>query len=530
MRFHSLLLPAAAIGGAVWLLAAPEASAWNPLGGSLGLSQRDVRVFDNFTDSTANDNVTPDANFPGYLGIEMSSWKSVVEWGSELHGSGSGDPHQPGTLGSGGANFDPSWQGNATGVGGTNDNIMSELSGSSGGVLAYCESPISDGWRIRFYSSWTWQDGPGVATGSQVDHQGVACHEYGHALGLDHTSTSGATMYPSITGTGSAQRSIATDDINGVQGVYGVKSATKPRITSVSASAGVVTINGTNFAATGNEVWFTQKAQGGSGTPIKVTGVASTLSGTKITVTAPSTAGKGDVLVKSSAGSTGAFLSNAWPIDPGVTGGTGPNILSITPSSIEAVTADPLPVVLSGTGFTGTSSLTIGGVVQPVANYSVSGDTTITINAWPLQNVLGDIDVVVTTSSGSDNGTVSVSECDPPVLDMYPSAPFGFINGVPVTWTAGSEVGDFVYIVASSSPLPSTIPGLVNVGLGNMLSDIVVLKIVAIPAKGWAQYTAAPTGLPAGTTIYCAALAFPDETGVNLVEASDPPQSVFVLF
>ncbi|TAJ08179.1 MAG: matrixin family metalloprotease [Planctomycetota bacterium] len=530
MRFHSLLLPAAAIGGAVWLLAAPEASAWNPLGGSLGLTQRDVRVFDNFTDTQANDNVTADANFPGYLGIEMASWKAVLEWGSELHGNGNGDPTQAGGLGSGGANFDPSWQGNATGVGTTNQNIMSEETGSSGGVLAYCEAPISDGWRIRFLSTWIWQDGPTAATGNHIDYQGVACHEYGHALGLDHSSTGGATMFPSITGTGSGQRSLATDDINGVQGVYGVKSATKPRITSASATAGVVTINGTNFSATNNEVWFTQKAQGGTGTPIKVTGVASTGGGTQISVTPPGTAGKGDVLVKSGAGGTGAFLSNAWPLDPGVTGGTGPNILSITPSSIDAVTADPLAVTIAGTGFTGTTSVTIAGVTVPVSNYTVNGDSSITILSWPLQNALGDLSIAVTTPGGSDTGLVSVSECDPPVLDMNPSAPFAFVNGTPTTWTVGSEIGDFVYIVASGTPLPSTIPGLIDVGLGNMLSDITVLKIVAIPAKGWAQYSAAPTGLPAGMVIYSAALAFPDETGFNLVEDSDPPQSVLVLF
>jgi hypothetical protein len=44
----------------------------------------------------------------------MAIWKGVSEWGSELHGgNGLGDPTQ--TVGSGGANFDVSWQGNAIG-------------------------------------------------------------------------------------------------------------------------------------------------------------------------------------------------------------------------------------------------------------------------------------------------------------------------------------------------------------------------------------------------------------------------------
>jgi len=96
---------ALAIVGALVLPSRTEA--FSVIGGSLGLTQRDYRVFDNFTDATANDNVTPDANFPGYVGVELAIWKADLEWGSRLHGTGNGDPHQVGGLGSGGANFDP---------------------------------------------------------------------------------------------------------------------------------------------------------------------------------------------------------------------------------------------------------------------------------------------------------------------------------------------------------------------------------------------------------------------------------------
>ena len=40
---------------------------------------------------------------------------------------------------------------------------MACVGASDTGVYAYCETPISDGWRIRFYSNWTWSDGPGIA-------------------------------------------------------------------------------------------------------------------------------------------------------------------------------------------------------------------------------------------------------------------------------------------------------------------------------------------------------------------------------
>jgi len=234
-----------ALGIGAALVLPTRTEAWSVIGGSLGLTQRDYRVFNNFTDPTADDNVTPDVNFPGYVGVEMAVWKANLEWGSRLHGTGNGDPHQPAGLGSGAANFDPSWQGNATGVGGVDENIVSEIAGSSGSTLAYCETPISNGWRIRFYrDAAIWEDGPDSfpALPDHKDIQGVMCHEYGHALGLAHSGTNSIwTMFPSSTGTNVNKRSIEADDIDGVRGLYGHKLATKPRIDTYELAGGVVT-------------------------------------------------------------------------------------------------------------------------------------------------------------------------------------------------------------------------------------------------------------------------------------------------
>ena len=326
-----------AIAGA--FLMPTRTEAFTTIGGSLGLSQRDYRVFNNFTDPTANDNQTPDANFPGYQGVALASWKANLEWASRLHGNGNGDPHQVGGLGSGGANFDPSWQGLASGVGGTNDNIISELSGSSGSTLAYCETPIQDGWRIRVYADAAiWNDGP-TTPNNHFDLQGVLCHELGHALGLGHTTSVGATMEAAVANPAVASRSIATDDINGVRAIYGVAAATKPIISSISTTPGTLTINGSNFSASGNEVWFTQAGVGGTGDPVKLTGVAST-GGAQIIVNVPVTAGPGDVLVKIS-GTGNDKLSNAWPFRPD----TGPvcplpaNTCFTSPNSVDPVGA-----------------------------------------------------------------------------------------------------------------------------------------------------------------------------------------------
>jgi hypothetical protein len=306
----------ALVGGGTALLLAPmHARGYALLGGALRLSQRDVRVFNNFTNPEANENTTHDPSFPGATGATLAIWKACVEWGSELHGDGNGDPTQPGGLGSGGAIFDPSWQGLATNPGRTNDNIISAIEGTDFGVLAFTEKPIGDGWRIRFYQgAAVWRDDPGNYFGD-CDIQGVATHEYGHALGLDHTGVDGATMTPFHPDNWVPARSIELDDIQGLQAIYGVKLATKPHIETYSIASHVLTITGANFAPAENEVWFTHAAPGNDGTPLKIPHVVARAGGTVIELALPIQAAPGDVLVKN-AGDDYASLSNAFPFDP----------------------------------------------------------------------------------------------------------------------------------------------------------------------------------------------------------------------
>lgn len=318
MKLSALLLPASAGLAAALLLVPGTGDAFNLLGGSLDLGQRDFRVHNNFTDVSANDNQTPDPQFPDATGAVRAIWAAVSEWGSELRKDGSGDPSQPGDLGSGGANFDSHFQGLAPDPGGTDDNVFSEIGGLSGGTLAFTELPTSDGWRIRFYRAVTWYDGPGAPLHLGNDHkdlQGVATHEYGHALGLDHSTISiDLTMFPGASTDFYGRRSLEADDIAGVQAIYGVKSPTKPRLARYDLAGGQLTVHGANFAASSNEVWFTRGSSLGDGTPVKVAGLASSAGGTRIDLQVPPEAGSGDLLVKVP-GVTGDKLSNAYPFD-----------------------------------------------------------------------------------------------------------------------------------------------------------------------------------------------------------------------
>ncbi len=337
MKITRFLLPTLALGAAAALYGPQqEAHGFSKLIGSLGIAKRDFRIRNGFADSTANNNNTPDPNYPGAQGAVMALWKAAAEWGSGPHGDGSGDPTQA-NLGDGGANFDFVYMGISLGGGTGDDNIASVTSSCSGGVLAFVSGGGSN-WEMKFCENWVWDDGPGFAPGGRFSIQGVGTHEFGHALGLGHSSPP-AVMKPS-TGSGNDQLNLSADDKAGVQCLYGVKAADKPTITGVSISADVITLTGTNFDASNNEVWFTPSAE----TPwnddprVRLFGVASTLGGTRIETCIPGEAGPGNVMVRRP-GTDGSDLSNAYPVDISVTpvdaeaafhNGTGCNLANYT--------------------------------------------------------------------------------------------------------------------------------------------------------------------------------------------------------
>ncbi|HEV8112293.1 MAG TPA: matrixin family metalloprotease [Planctomycetota bacterium] len=291
------------------------------LGGvSLGIStsgngyQRDVRVFNSFADSTANDNNVAETTHPGALGAPLAIWKGAQAWASDTF-----DAQINTTINK---NFDPDWQGvSPSGSAGNTVSAADPLGACSGGVLAYTE-PSSGGWRMSFCESWIWQDGPGIPGGSQIDIQGVTAHEYGHALGMDHSQSGNCpgtcgnnpTMCAFICGNGSSARTLAQDDVNGLAALYGAAPVNKPVIGSYTGSnttGGALTILGSNFAATVNVKFTAGTTQNTGVIPGVVYNVPSANGGTSVTVAIPHEAVSGNVLVWEPALN---LLSNAFPI------------------------------------------------------------------------------------------------------------------------------------------------------------------------------------------------------------------------
>jgi len=506
------------------LARAPRAAGWTATGDALDLEQRDLRVHDVFSASGANTNKSPDSNFPGALGAPLAIWKAAVEWGSERHGGGGGDPSQLNGLGSGAANYDPSWQGLASGPGGPNDNVHAPLSGSAPGVYAFCETPTSDGWRIRYYQGWQWHGGPGLALApGEIDLQGVATHEHGHALGLGHSSAAGSTMLANATGSLLGLRSIESDDVAGIAAIYGTKVATKPRVLGSELSGTQVVLHGLNFAAGGNEVWFTRRS-GGDGTPVVVPALASTHGGTRITLTLPVAAGPGDVLVRRP-GSAHACLSNAWPFDtdhPGTSGGP-IAIAGVVPVNLWTVAANPQSIVLSGSGFASATAVAIDGVALAAGAWSTAGDSTLTIQ---LSNPMapGMRAVEVTNPLGT-SAPLQVSVLPPTLPALALSSPISS-SAKQLHAFVGAEPGSLVWLCASSSAEPTSLAGIVDLAIGAGGQSLFLLNMWSIDAAGSVTFSFQFSGLPFGTPIHLQAAVLPVGSALPLA-ASNAATTIF---
>ncbi|KAM8977654.1 collagenase 3-like [Pelodytes ibericus] len=98
------------------------------------------------------------------------------------------------------------------------------------GILAHAFPPGEDiGGDIHFDEDETWVLGTGA-----YNLFTVAVHELGHALGLDHSNDPGALMFPLYTYISSKDYSLPSDDVLGIQQLYGRKFWAFDRFTVIN--------------------------------------------------------------------------------------------------------------------------------------------------------------------------------------------------------------------------------------------------------------------------------------------------------
>jgi uncharacterized repeat protein (TIGR01451 family) len=140
------------------------------------------------------------------------------------------------------------------------------------------------------------------AISNSVYIEDVAAHEFGHLLGLSHTTVVGATMYPSVAFCSQINRTLASDDIAGIEFLY--PPASKPTISLTKSSSpsailqGSITTFTIQYRNTGTtnatNVVITDVIPAGStliaGSITQPSGVTSSVSGGTITWTVGSVA------------------------------------------------------------------------------------------------------------------------------------------------------------------------------------------------------------------------------------------------
>jgi Metallo-peptidase family M12/IPT/TIG domain len=181
-----------------------------------------------------------------------------------------------------------------------------------------------------------------------------------------------------------------------------------------------------------------------------------------------------------------------------------PLIASANPSTLTAVVIDgPAQVTLTGTGFTGTTSVSVDGV--PLLNlppqYNVVSDTQITL-MFPIVSQLGPHTITVTDPQGSASTSVVVTYNFTPTLEMLLSNPGYLIQFMGLDIYVGGSFGDTVFLAGSTSLAPSSLPGLAEFGIGNALIELYYFGSQQVSVNsGYAYFKIPlsgnlPTGLP----------------------------------
>jgi len=222
-------------------------------------------------------------------------------------------------------------------------------------------------------------------------------------------------------------------------------------------------------------------------------------------------------------------------LDSGPPGGSAPDIAAVTPAAIEQVTVDgPGSVTLTGSGFTGVNAVSVAGQALSGAfppEFTVIDDGNL-ILSMPLVDTMGLTPIVISSPGGTDATLINVVANDPPVTELKGSNPGFLLQAVGLEVTLGSRPGDLFFLCGSPDPVPTTIPGIVDLGIGAGYTSLFILATPVIPAKGYAEVhiPMAGLGLPPGFQLHLQSAVLSASGGFALPAASTNVQSGTVLF
>ena len=155
---------------------------------------------------------------------------------------------------------------------------------------AYFPPPAGDplAGDVHFDEDETWTDATRGSAAQPIDLVSVAAHEIGHSLGLDHTTVSGSLMVFDYT---QSHRFLGSDDIAGVQSLYGTPSNNFINGPDIVCATSSFTVDGVPSGAT--VTWTSSNTS--LLTINSTSGVASRVGDGLVTITATVSIGCGSV-------------------------------------------------------------------------------------------------------------------------------------------------------------------------------------------------------------------------------------------
>lgn len=167
-----------------------------------------------------------------------------------------------------------------------------------------------------------------------------------------------------------------------------------------------------------------------------------------------------------------------------------PVVTLATPNHV--ATVDPPLVTLDGSGFVGTTAVTVGGQAV-TAGLTVLSDTQLRF-APPIGLPLGSQTVTVTNPAGTSNAVPLTYEASNPCRVLVPPAIFG---GASLTWRMGGWPSDYGFL--GLSIVDTTTPWLGQ----PLLDGFLLLWHGGLDAQGMANFTVTvPPGLLTGFTVH----------------------------
>ena len=118
---------------------------------------------------------------------------------------------------------------------------------TSGGLLTEADIVFWDG-GTKFFTGTS-----GCSGGAYIED--IAAHELGHALGLQHSNVSSATMYPTYSSCSTGWRTLASDDIAGVRTLYANgpgEADTPPTVSILAPTNGATASSSTSITFSGS--------------------------------------------------------------------------------------------------------------------------------------------------------------------------------------------------------------------------------------------------------------------------------------